>query len=120
MLVTITQQTHVPQLPLKEPPPMPASAPTRAPTPPRPKPRPTGLPATPRRQDDNRGSERGRSTQPAPVTIRASPVRGPEPSPSAWAKQSNDQYTRKWVLEKKGKRLTQDSMVVAQQLRLLR
>lgn len=120
MLVTITQQTHVPQLPLKEPPPIPASAPVRAPTPPRPKPRPAGLPATPRRQDDNRGSERGRSTEPAPVTIRASPVRGLEPAPSTWAKQHNDEYARKWVLEKKGKRLTQDSMVVAQQLRLLR
>ena len=28
--------------------------------------------------------------------------------------------TRKWVLERNGKRLTQDSMVVAQQLRMLR
>ncbi|KAH9858551.1 hypothetical protein C2E23DRAFT_864455 [Lenzites betulinus] len=99
-------QPHVPR---ETPPPIPASAPARP-----------GLPATPRRQDDNRGKERGRSPQMAPVTVRSSPKRSLEPAPSAWAKQPNDQFARKWVLERNGKRLTQDAMVVAQQLRLLR
>ncbi|KAI0829899.1 hypothetical protein BC628DRAFT_1359258 [Trametes gibbosa] len=109
-----------PHLPLDTPPPIPASVPVRAPTPPRPKARP-GLPATPRRQDDRRGVERGRSTQAAAVTVQSSPKpRGLDSVPNTWGQQPNDQFARKWVLEKNGKRLTQDSMVVAQQLRLLR
>ncbi|KAL7281133.1 hypothetical protein ACG7TL_004441 [Trametes sanguinea] len=106
-------------LTLDSPPPIPASAPVRAPTPPRPKLRP-GLPATPRRQDNNGGGERGRSAQSATATMRSSPSVGPGPSSSSRATRAGEDYARKWVLEKKGKRLTQDTMVVAQQLRLLR
>ncbi|KAI0356372.1 hypothetical protein OH77DRAFT_1495673 [Trametes cingulata] len=107
-----------PSFPLDVPPPIPASVPARAPTPPRPKPR-VGLPATPRRQDDNRGTERGRSPQ-VSVTMRMSPARGLEQESSPRPKRSPEELARKWVLEKKGKRLTQDTMFVAQQLRLLR
>ncbi|KAI0768732.1 hypothetical protein BD413DRAFT_614235 [Trametes elegans] len=112
--------------------------PVRAPTPPKPRLK-AGLPATPRRQD-NRGSdreherERGRSTHVAtpPVAAtapRASPGSGPAPGsasatrtkqPPPPSSSSTGGFARKWVLEKKGKRLTQDSTVVAQQLRLLR
>ncbi|TBU30197.1 hypothetical protein BD311DRAFT_231087 [Dichomitus squalens] len=42
----------------------------------------------------------------------------PAPSPQSLANITG--YTRKWVVEKNGKRLTQDTMVVAQQLRMLR
>ena len=45
------------------------------------------------------------------------PVPEPEPAP---APAPPTAYARKWVLEKKGKRLTQDSIVVVQQLRMLR
>ncbi|KAI0644575.1 hypothetical protein C8Q79DRAFT_781590 [Trametes meyenii] len=101
----------------------PISAPARAPTPPKPKAR-QGLPATPRRPGDNRGTERGRSPQMQPVTTvtRGSPgpVAGLEQGSSPRAKPSGTEFARKWVLEKNGKRLTQDSIVVAQQLRMLR
>ncbi|KAI0371111.1 hypothetical protein BV20DRAFT_993919 [Pilatotrama ljubarskyi] len=108
-----------PSPPLEVPPPIPTSARARAPTPPRPKPR-VGLPATPRRQDDNRGTERGRSPQVSAAAMRANPGRGLEQESSPRPKRVVDEFARKWVLEKKGKRLTQDTMVVAQQLRLLR
>ena len=122
MLVVVNTERSF--LSLDAPPPIPASAPVRAPTPPRPKPK-VGLPATPRRQDNNGQRERGRSTQttiastPA-VRSRPPPQEGLDPTSSPRAKRSGDDYARKWVLEKKGKRLTQDTMVVAQQLRLLR
>ncbi|KAI8975876.1 hypothetical protein BD414DRAFT_497198 [Trametes punicea] len=97
----------------------PVSAPVRIPTPPRSKQK-VGLPATPRRQDDNGNVERGRSAQSASIGARASPSQVPDPTSGPHSNRTGDGYTRKWVLEKKGKRLTQDTIVVAQQLRLLR
>ncbi|KAI0674761.1 hypothetical protein C8Q78DRAFT_1066714 [Trametes maxima] len=117
------QNSEQPFLATDAPPWAPVSAPARAPTPPRPKAR-TGLPATPRRPGDSRGFERGRSPQMQPVTTvtRGSPgpIAGLEQGSSSGAKPSGTEFARKWVLEKNGKRLTQDSIVVAQQLRMLR
>ncbi|KAI0331185.1 hypothetical protein GY45DRAFT_1345469 [Cubamyces sp. BRFM 1775] len=78
----------------------------------------------PSHSHNNGQSERGRSTQAATGAMSATrsrpPQEGLDPTSSPRVKRSGDDYARKWVLEKKGKRLTQDTMVVAQQLRLLR
>ena len=50
------------------------------------------------------------------LAIRTSPTVAEPDSPP----RKPEGVARKWVLEKKGKRLTQDSLVVAQQLRMLR
>lgn len=67
---------------------------------------------------------RGRGVEVA-VSLRTSPGTDARtvtvtPAPPPKVQKTSEPPTRKWVLERKGKRLTQDSMVVAQQLRMLR
>ena len=114
----------------------PVRAPIRAPTPPKPRSATHTLPSTP----TNRGNRiqqtpsswrppqsstgrvvaaptpvRGRTME-VSLAIRTSPTVAEPDSPP----RKPEGVARKWVLEKKGKRLTQDSLVVAQQLRMLR
>ena len=58
---------------------------------------------------------RGRTVEVA-VAVRTSPNVDGDSTPT----KTQEGYARKWVLEKNGKRLTQDTLVVAQQLRMLR
>ncbi|KAI0743382.1 hypothetical protein C8Q80DRAFT_1272086 [Daedaleopsis nitida] len=132
---------HIP-LPKSGPESAPVRPPIRAPTPPKPREReesrahPTRQPSSWKHPESTTGRiiaapvpERGRTME-VSMEIRTSAgrsahVSGPESrraqtqgsSSSSGAAQS---LARKWVLEKNGKRLTQDSIVVAQQLRMLR
>ncbi|TFK90392.1 hypothetical protein K466DRAFT_388314 [Polyporus arcularius HHB13444] len=128
--------------------PPPSRAPVRAPTPPRPRaassttrpPQPSqpsplsrahNTPSSWKPQDSMSGRAvmapapiRGRGVEVA-VSLRTSPGTDARtvtvtPAPPPKAQKTSEPPTRKWVLERKGKRLTQDSMVVAQQLRMLR
>ncbi len=58
---------------------------------------------------------RGRTVEMA-VAVRTSPKVDSDSAPT----KTQEGYARKWVLEKRGKRLTQDTVVIAQQLRMLR
>ena len=56
----------------------------------------------------------------APAPLNAVPEAStPEITVEQPPKPSSNTFIRKWVIEKKGRRVTQDSMMVAQQLRML-
>ncbi|KAI0779937.1 hypothetical protein C8Q74DRAFT_727206 [Fomes fomentarius] len=113
-----------------------ARAPIRAPTPPKPRPTAHTIHVTPSSranrqpmlsswtQSENPIPERavatpvpvrGRTVETA-VAVRTSPKVDSDSAPT----KTQGGYARKWVLEKNGKRLTQDTVVIAQQLRMLR
>ena len=136
-----------PPLPLKRPPTPPKARSAGLPSTPAPRSRIGGPPSsrsrttsehtpTPRRQDAApvrspppsafTATTRGPTVDVA-VAVRTPPglivnnsTNSTNPAPAPQSLATITGYARKWVLEKNGKRLTQDTAVVAQQLRMLR
>ncbi|KAI0717283.1 hypothetical protein C8T65DRAFT_707332 [Cerioporus squamosus] len=122
----------------------PIRVPVRAPTPPRPRAASSATRPPPSSQSGRShqtpSSWKHQESQPGRAVMAPSPIRGRgvevavslrtnpgaartvtvTPATPPKVQKTSEPPSRKWVLERKGKRLTQDSMVVAQQLRMLR